>query len=186
MIADLARTLLTKDQIARRVAELGRQISEDLEREQRSAQTPPQIVIIPILTGALVFAADLVRCMPIKLSLRVVAISSYPGKSMESKGVKLASEIPTDLAGKTVLVIDDILDSGQTLAVVRELIERQSPASLRLCTLLRKPDTVRKQFVPVEYVGFDIPDAFVVGYGLDYDGYYRNHPEIAVLRPEAL
>ena len=184
MIADLERTLLSKDDIARRVAELGRQISGDLEYAQRASSS--EVVIIPILTGALIFAADLVRCMPIKLRLRVVAISSYPGKSMESKGVKLASEIPTDLAGKCVLVIDDILDSGQTLAVVRELIERQNPASLRLCTLLRKPESVRKQFVPVEYVGFDIPDAFVVGYGLDYDGYYRNHPEIATLRPEAL
>jgi hypoxanthine phosphoribosyltransferase len=139
-----------------------------------------------VLTGALVFTADLIRELPIKLALRLVAVSSYPGKSMESKGIMMASELPGDLAGKHVLIIDDILDSGQTLGMVRELVERQSPASVRCCVLLKKPQSARKREVAVEYVGFEIPDAFVVGYGLDYDGFYRNHPEIATLRREAL
>lgn len=186
MHADLERILFTREQIAQRVRELGRQIAADLDADGVSRVDGGRVVLIPILTGALVFTADLIRCMPLKLSLRVVAVSSYPGKSMESKGVKLAGELPHDLAGKHVLVVDDILDSGQTLGVVRELVERQKPASVRLCVLLRKPESSRLRHVDVEYVGFDIPEAFVVGYGLDYDGHYRNLPEIATLRREVL
>lgn len=191
MHADLERTLVTREQIAARVAEIGRQLAQDLavdlgKDQDRGEDGDGGIVIIPVLTGALVFTADLIRQLPIKLSLRLVAISSYPGKSMESKGVKIASELPHDLAGKHVVIVDDILDSGQTLGVVRELIERQHPASVRCCVLLKKPESARKRHVEVEYVGFEIPDAFVVGYGLDYDGYYRNHPEIATLRLEVI
>jgi hypoxanthine phosphoribosyltransferase len=185
MHADLDRTLVTKGQIAARVAEIGRQLAADLDADLRSTGTDAsQIVIVPVLTGALVFTADLIRHLPIKLALRVVAVSSYPGKSMESKGVKIAGELPHDLAGKHVVIVDDILDSGQTLGVLRELIERQRPASVRCCVLLKKPEGARKRPVECEYVGFEIPDAFVVGYGLDYDGFYRNHPEIATLRLE--
>jgi len=205
MHADIDRILVPKDEIAARVAQLGQQIAADLladlAADQASAQTSDRtsvgpanaaaggdgrVVIIPVLTGALIFASDLIRQLPIKLSLRMVAISSYPGKSMESKGVKLASELPHDLAGKHVLIIDDILDSGQTLGVVRELIERQGPATCRCAVLLRKPESKRIRPVEVEYVGFDIPESFVVGYGLDYDGYYRNYPAIATLRTDVL
>ena len=138
------------------------------------------------LTGALVLTADLIREMPMRLSLRVVAVSSYPGTSITSKGAKIEGELPKDLSGKHVLIIDDILDSGQTIGLVKELIERQKPASLRTCVLLRKPESVRARHVDVEYVGFDIPNEFVVGYGLDFGGYYRNYPQIATLRPEAI
>lgn len=185
MHADLDRTLVTRDQIAARVAEIGRDLARDLGEDLKaSGGDEGQVVIIPVLTGALVFTADLIRQLPMKLALRLVAVSSYPGKSMESKGVKIAGELPHDLAGKHVVIVDDILDSGQTLAVIRELIERQHPASVRCCVLLKKPESARKRHVEVEHVGFEIPDAFVVGYGLDYDGYYRNHPEIATLKLE--
>lgn len=186
MHADLERTLVTREQIAARVAELGRQLADDLALDfgTASAQSGGNVVIVPVMTGALVFTADLMRQLPIKLSLELVAVSSYPGKSMESKGVKIASELPQDLAGKHVVIVDDILDSGQTLGVIRELIERQKPASVRCCVLLKKPESARKRHVAVEYVGFEIPDAFVVGYGLDFDGFYRNHPEIAILKLE--
>lgn len=190
MHLDLDKTLVSRERIATRVAELGASLARDLERDlTASGHSPDQIVIIPVLTGALVFTADLIRCLPLKLSLRLVAVSSYPGKSMESKGVSIASELPKDLADKHVVIVDDILDSGQTLAVVRGLIEKQNPASVRCCVLLRKPPSARKaggHEVRVDYVGFDIPDDFVVGYGLDYDGFYRNHPEIATLRKEAV
>jgi hypoxanthine phosphoribosyltransferase len=189
MHADLERTLVTREQIAFRVSEIGRQLAADLAVDMagdRDGAGGENVVIIPVMTGAMVFTADLIRQLPIKLSLGLVAVSSYPGKSMESKGVKIASELPHDLAGKHVVIVDDILDSGQTLAVVRELIERQKPASVRCCVLLKKPESARKRHVDVEYVGFEIPDAFVVGYGLDYDGYYRNHPEIATLKLDVL
>lgn len=179
-MSSISHILLSRDQISARVHAMGAALAGDLQRE--SAARDAEIVIIPILTGALVFTADLIRQMPLKLRLRVVAVSSYPGTSIQSKGAILASEIPTDLAGKHVVLIDDILDSGQTLGLVREMIERQHPASTRVCVLLRKPDSVRKRPVTAEYVGFDIPDEFVIGYGLDYDGYYRNLPEVAVLR----
>jgi hypoxanthine phosphoribosyltransferase len=197
MHADLDRTLLSGEEIAARVAQIGRELSRDLEAAIASeggsgaARNAPQgeldtssIVIIPIMTGALVFTADLIRQMPLKLSLRVVAVSSYPGQSTQSKGAHLSSELPSDLAGKHVVLIDDILDSGQTLALVRELVEARGPASVRVAVLLKKPRSRRVREVRAEYVGFEIPDEFVVGYGLDFDGYYRNLPQIATLKPE--
>lgn len=186
MERDVAKVLVGRAQIAARVRELGRQLAADLEHELARTGPDSGIVFIPVLTGALVFAADLVRELPIKLKLGLVAVSSYPGASIQSKGVRLKSEIPSDLAGKHVVVVDDILDSGQTLAVIRNLILEQNPASLRICVLLRKPREVRVVPVDVQYVGFEIPGEFVVGYGLDYDGFYRNLPEIATLAPDAI
>lgn len=179
--------LVDSGRIAGRVRELGRDISRDiLELLAADAEHGPEdrVVLIPILTGAMVFVADLIRELPIKLSLEMVGVSSYPGRSVESKGVSIRHELPRTLAGKHVLIVDDILDSGQTLDVVARLVREQSPASLRTCVLLRKPGKARVAFEP-DYVGFDIPDEFVVGYGLDYDGYYRNYPAIATLRAEA-
>lgn len=185
MFRDIDRVLIDREAIAEKVRALGAEIAADIQRgiERHHDPDDAQVVLIPILTGALVFTADLIRQMPVMLSLRVVAVSSYPGKSMASKGAKIAGELPQDLAGKHVVVVDDILDTGQTLAVVKRLIQEQGPASVRICVLLRKPESVRKEKVEADYVGFDIPDEFVVGYGLDYDGFYRNYPQIAVLRP---
>lgn len=179
---DLQHILVSREQIAARVRELGVRIAKDLDSALASGEG--KVVLIPIMTGALVFAADLIRELPLKLRLGLVAVSSYPGTSMTSKGARLESELPHDLAGAHVLVVDDILDSGQTLAMVREIIQAQNPASLRVCVLLKKPRTARKRDVEVEYVGFEIPDEFVVGYGLDFDGHYRNLPDIATLRPD--
>ena len=183
MFPEIQRVLIDEATIAARVQALGRQIAADLLADiERTGQD--QIVLVPILTGSIVFVADLIRQMPLKLSLGVVAVSSYPGKSMQSKGAAIRGEIPRDLAGKHVLVVDDILDSGRTLGLVRRVIEEQKPATLRVAVLLRKVlDTARAEEPTVEYVGFDIPDEFVVGYGLDYDGHYRNYPAIAVLQP---
>lgn len=180
--------LIDREAIAARVRALGAEVAADLQRAIARHHDDPddaQVVLIPILTGALVFTADLIRQMPMMMSLRVVAVSSYPGKSMESKGAKIAGELPQDLAGKHVVIVDDILDTGQTLSIVKRLIQEQHPASVRICVLLRKPESVRREKVEADYVGFDIPEEFVVGYGLDYDGFYRNYPQIAVLRPAA-
>lgn len=183
MREDLERELIAPPQVADRVAQLGRQIASDIESQD--GPDGADLVIIPILTGSIVFVADLIRQLPIKLRLAMVAVSSYPGQSTESKGAHLASELPRNLRGKHVLVVDDILDSGQTLGLVMDLIAAQQPASLRCAVLLKKPTSRRRREVHADYVGFEIPDEFVVGYGLDFDGYYRNLPSIAVLRPEA-
>jgi hypoxanthine phosphoribosyltransferase len=187
MHLDIEKTLINRERISQRIGELARQISADLTGELAGlpeAEREGKIVFVPVLTGSIIFLADLIRELPLKLSLGLVAVSSYPGKSMESKGVSLRSELPKNLAGKHVVLVDDILDSGQTLDVLKKLVLEQRPASVRLCVLLRKPGKARFDLHP-EYVGFDIPDEFVVGYGLDYDGFYRNYPEIATLKVEA-
>ncbi|MBX3317629.1 MAG: hypoxanthine phosphoribosyltransferase [Phycisphaeraceae bacterium] len=185
MMLDIERTLIGRDAIAARVRELGRRIASDLERdlsaEGSCADESGRVAIIAVMTGALIFTADLVREMPMKLSLELVTVSSYPGASTMSKGAAMRSVLPRDLLGKHVLIVDDILDSGQTLDLVKRLVEEQGPASVRICVLLRKL-VERVVEVEADYIGFDIPNEFVVGYGLDYDGHYRNHPEIAVLR----
>jgi hypoxanthine phosphoribosyltransferase len=189
MVADVESILIDRAQIAIRVHDLGRALAKDLQDELQRENDPDghdRIIFVPILTGALVFTADLIRELSIKLSLRVVAVSSYPGTSVESKGAKLAGELPKDLAGKHVVIVDDILDSGQTLGLIDELVRTQNPASIRICVLLKKPPEVRKREVTAHYVGFDIPNEFVVGYGLDYDGFYRNLPYIGVLKQEAI
>lgn len=186
MQRDIEKVLIDQGRIAARVRELGRTIAADLVREPSLAPEGGDgtLVIMPVMTGSMIFVADLIRELPLKLSLELVAVSSYPGRSVESKGVKLRGELPRTLAGRHVLIIDDILDSGHTLDVVTRLVREQGPRSVRVCVLLRKPG---KASVPVQadYIGFDIPDEFVVGYGLDYNGYYRNYPQIATLRKEA-
>ncbi len=177
----IERVLIDRGRIAARVRELGSQIAADLAREAAPGE---QVVLVPILTGSIVFVADLIRQMPLKLSLGVVAVSSYPGAATASQGAGIRGDVPTDLGGKHVLIVDDILDSGRTLGLMRRLIEAQRPRSLRICVLLRKPASSRKEEVQVEYIGFDIPDAFVVGYGLDFNGFYRNLPDIAILRSD--
>ncbi|MCL4222420.1 MAG: hypoxanthine phosphoribosyltransferase [Phycisphaerales bacterium] len=189
MFFEIDQVLISRERIAARVRELAGQLAADLARQLRQEQAGPgvegRVVLVPIMTGAMIFTADLIREMPIKLALGLVAVSSYPGESITSKGAHLASELPRDLAGKHVVIIDDILDSGQTLHLIRKAIIEQQAASVRICVLLNK-QVPRVVEVTPDYVGFDIPDAFVVGYGLDYDGYYRNYPEIATLKPLAL
>lgn len=186
MDSGIEKILIDRARIAARVREMGRQLSSDLEAELKRegnnvGSHPDRIVMMPILTGAIVFTADLIREMPMRLSMRVVTVSSYPGASTVSKGAALRGAIPNDLGGRHIVVIDDILDSGHTLALVKELVLEQNPASLRICVLLEKK-VKRAAEVHANYVGFEIPDEFVVGYGLDFDGYYRNLPEIGVLK----
>ncbi|MDX2147033.1 MAG: phosphoribosyltransferase family protein [Planctomycetota bacterium] len=195
-VLTLGPVLIDRSRIAARVRELGATISADLDASMRHAHAgdsslagsasgaehaEPEVVLIPILTGSIIFVADLIREMPRTLSLELVAVSSYPGQSTKSKGAKIASALPGNLAGKHVVVVDDILDSGQTLGLVRDAIRRQEPATLRVCVLLRKPESERVTPVEAEYVGFEIPSTFVVGYGLDYGGLYRNLPDIRTM-----
>ncbi len=179
---DVDRILLSRQTIADRVAALGREIADDLDG---LSGHPAEIVLVPILTGAIVFVADLIRHLPHKLRIGVMSVSSYPGKSIESKGALIRGALPHNLAGKHILIVDDILDTGQTLTLVRDIIGEQRPAEVRTCVLLRKDRDEARRF-PVNYVGFDIPNEFVVGYGLDHNDHYRNLPDIVTLRPEAL
>ncbi len=183
MRSDIREILFSREQIARRVRELGAQIARDLEAANPDGRD--EVTVIPILTGAIIFVADLMRELPFKMRIDVITISSYPGKATTSQGARLVGELPANLAGKHVVIVDDILDSGQTLGLVRERIQGLQPKSLRTCVMLRKR-TPTALAVPCEYVGFDIPDEFVVGYGLDFDHYYRNLPEIGTLRKDLL
>lgn len=181
--ADIERVLISAEEIARRVAELAAEISRDLAAEGAEEEG---IVLVPVMTGSILFAADLVRHLPHRLRLELAMASSYPGTATKSQGVQMVLPLPTGLAGRHVLLVDDILDSGRTLLRLRGEIEAQGPASLRCAVLLRK-DLPSSRTVPCEHVGFPIPDEFVVGYGLDYDGLYRNLPYIGTLRrPESL
>lgn len=178
---DLDRIILDRQTIAERIGELGRNIRGDLEELPEDAE----VVVVPILTGAIIFLADLIRHLPHKVRISVMAASSYEGTRTTTTGQPVLSALPEDLHGKYVLIVDDILDSGTTIRRIRAEIEARGPRMLRACVLLRKtiPSALE---TPCEYVGFDIPDEFVVGYGLDYNGYYRNLPDIGVLKKDAL
>ena len=181
MRSDIDTILISRDRIAERILELGGAIARDLE----GLGDQEEIMLVPILTGSIIFVADLMRCLPQKIRIGVVTASSYPGKTTVSKGVQIAGALPADLEGKHVLIVDDILDSGRTIRLVREEIQKRNPRSVRSCVLLRK--TIESAMnTTCEYVGFDIPDAFVVGYGLDYDDYYRNLPDIGTLKEAAM
>jgi hypoxanthine phosphoribosyltransferase len=178
MKQDIERILIDRDTIASRIAELGREIVTDLGQLSEE----DGLILVPILTGSITFVADLMRQLPLRVRIGLVTASSYPGSSTSSQGVTLGeTDLPEQLNGRHVLIIDDILDSGRTIRRVRQEIEARSPLSVRACVLLRKriPSAME---TPCEYVGFDIDNEFVVGYGLDFDDYYRNLPDIGVLR----
>lgn len=183
------RVLVDRRRIADRIEEMGRRITMDLHNSiaaaSRTFGDEPRVVLVPILTGSMIFMADLIRHIPVKMSIRPVTIKSYHGVATSSHGATIAGDVPTDLEGAHVLVVDDILDSGRTLGLIRRLFAAQRPASLRIAVLLRKDEASgrRQEPVQVEYAGFDIGDEFVIGYGLDFDGYYRNLPDIGVLEP---
>lgn len=177
MHRDIDRILITADQLADRVGALALEIT----KRYQACEQP--LVIVTVLSGAVVFLADLIRQLPIRMRLSLLSVSSYPGPTCESQGAKLrgAFELDCDLEGMPVLIVDDILDSGGTLKLVQRTIRSRGPQSMETAVLLRKTGRAPAD-VKVEYVGFDIPDGFVVGYGLDYDGQYRNLPHIAALK----
>jgi len=183
MQEDVQRVLVPAGRIAQRVAEVAGQITADFSTAEHD-----EITLVPILTGSIVFVADLIRLLPVRMQIRLVSISSYRGPTTVGRDLHIRDELtylPERLDGAHVLVIDDILDSGNTLRLVTDLLKAKQPAAIKTCVLLRKqrPEAMA---CPVDYVCFDIPDEFVVGYGLDYNDYYRNLPDIAVLRPEVI
>jgi len=180
------RVLIDRERIRTRVREMGSALSKDLSDALAAegfnpTEHPDRVVLMPVMTGAMVFAADLIREMPLRLSIRIVTVSSYPGESTRSQGVTLKSKLPEDLAGRHVVIIDDILDSGRTLSALMDAVTALGAASVRACVLLKKR-VPRETNVKAQHVGFEIPDEFVVGYGLDYNGFYRNLPEIVTMK----
>lgn len=174
MQQDMQQILFTQEQVAARVREMAAQISQDY-----AGKTP---LVVGILRGSFIFMADLVRAMDIPLTLDFMVASSYGAGTVSSGKVKIGLDLQEDIAGRDVLLVEDILDTGNTLSkLVAELKGRQ-PASLKLCVLLDKPER-RTKPIEADYVGFTIPDAFVVGCGLDYDQLYRQLPYIGILKP---
>ena len=166
--------LFSRQQIAERVAEMGAQITQDLEGEK--------LVMIGVLKGAAPFLADLSRTIQVDATFDFVATSSY-GKGQRSSGaVKLIKDLDHSIEGKNVLVVEDILDTGLTLSYLRKIFLQQHPKSLRIATLLDKPSR-RIEKIDADYVGFSIPNLFVIGYGMDYAERYRNLPDICVMPP---
>ena len=173
--SDLSEILYTEEQIRARIAELCRQIEADYEGRQ--------LLLVGVLKGAVMVMADLARELrKADVEMDWMAVSSY-GTSTQSSGVvRILKDLDTDLAGRDVLIVEDIVDSGLTLSWLRENLESRGPASVEICALLRKPEAAKVE-IDVKYVGFDIPNAFVVGYGLDYAERYRNLRSVAVLAP---
>ena len=175
MHPDVKEILLSEEQIALKVKELGQRISEDYYGKE--------ILMVGILKGSLVFMADLIRQVTVPVTIDFMAISSY-GKASKSSGVvQILKDLDQNIEGKHVLVVEDIVDSGLTLKYMLENLSTRKPASIKICTFLDKPSR-RKAEVVTDYNGFTIPDKFVVGYGLDYAERYRNLKDISVLKPE--
>jgi hypoxanthine phosphoribosyltransferase len=179
MERDIERILLHHGQIRERVRQMAAEIAAVYDR------TDPSLTLVPILSGSIIFLADLIRELPLKMKIALVQVSAYPGRTVSAQPPQMVIELSGEVAGRDVLIVDDILDSGRTLRRVRAMIAERQPASLRTAVLLRKVDKAPPD-VQVDFVGFDIDDLFVVGYGLDFGDHYRNLPHIGVLRPELM
>ncbi|WP_028992085.1 hypoxanthine phosphoribosyltransferase [Thermoanaerobacter thermocopriae] len=172
---DIQEILITEQQLKEKVKELGRMITKDYQGKD--------LVLLGVLKGAIMFMADLSRAIDLPLSIDFMAVSSYGSSTRSSGIVKIIKDHDINIEGKDVLIVEDIIDSGLTLSYLRETLLGRKPRSLKICTILDKPER-READVKVDYCGFKIPDKFVVGYGLDFDEKYRNLPFIGVLKPE--
>ena len=174
MQRDIERVLISEEEIQKKVAEMGRKISEDFRDKDP--------LFVGVLKGCFIFMADLMRYVDIRCSMDFMAVSSYSGTS-STGAVKINKDLSEDIEGRHVIIVEDILDSGVTLSYLKQYLMVRKPASISIATLMDKPAR-RKADVYADYSCFEIPDAFVVGYGLDYNERYRNLPYIGVLKPE--
>ena len=174
MRRDIERILISEEEIQKKVAEMGKKISQDFRDKDP--------LFVGVLKGCFIFMADLMRYVDIRCSMDFMAVSSYSGTS-STGAVKINKDLSEDIGGRHVIIVEDILDSGVTLSYLKQYLMVRKPASISIATLMDKPAR-RKADVYADYSCFEIPDAFVVGYGLDYNERYRNLPYIGVLKPE--
>ena len=178
---DIKSVLLTETQIRDKTAELAAAIGRDYAAAVESSEQ--DLLLITVLKGAVMFVTDLARAIPLPTQLEFMAVSSYGSSTSSSGVVRILKDLDRDINDRDVLIVEDIVDSGLTLSWLLRNLNTRRPRSLRVCTLLRKPDAVRNDVV-IDYVGFDIPNEFVVGYGLDYAERYRDLPYIGTLDPK--
>jgi hypoxanthine phosphoribosyltransferase len=176
---DIKSVLLSEDQIQTRTAELGVQVAE----EHLKSGGEQDLLLVTVLKGAVMFVTDLARAIPVPTQLEFMAVSSYGSSTSSSGVVRILKDLDRDINDRDVLIVEDIVDSGLTLSWLLRNLATRHPRSLRVCTLLRKLDAVRTD-VDIAYIGFDIPNEFVVGYGLDYAERYRDLPYIGTLDPK--
>ncbi len=174
---DVCEVLIGADEIAARVRTLGQQISHDYAGRE--------LIVVGVLKGVLFFMADLLRCMTVPVEVDFLAVSSYTHKEDRQSGVRLLKDLEVSITGRDVLFVEDMVDTGLTLNYLLRNLRSRQPASLEVCALLNKSKN-RLMEIPIRYRGFDVPDRFVVGYGLDYREQYRNLPFIGVLKGERL
>ena len=172
---DILKVLLSQQEIADKVCEIGKQITKDYEGKN--------LLMVSVLKGSVVFMADLMRAVDTPERIDFMSVSSYGSGTKTSGVVKIVKDLDMNLEGYDLLLVEDILDSGKTLFYLREILQKRNPASIRIATLLNKPARREADIVP-DYSCFEVPDEFVVGYGLDYAEKYRNLPYIGVLKPE--
>ena len=172
---DIQEILFTEEQLKNRVNEIARQIEADYAGQE--------IMLVSVLRGSFIFMADLCRAIRLSCKVDFMSVSSYGTGTTSSGQVQITKDLSEDITGRNLIVVEDILDSGNTLSYLLNILEHRHPASVRLCALLDKPER-RVKPVELHYSGFTIPDAFVVGYGLDYAEKYRNLPYIGILKPE--
>jgi hypoxanthine phosphoribosyltransferase len=178
---DIKSVLLSSQAIQDKVAELGAQVGEDYR--DAIAENAQDLLLITVLKGAVFFVTDLARAIPVPTQLEFMAVSSYGSSTSSSGVVRILKDLDRDINERDVLIVEDVVDSGLTLKWLLRNLATRRPRSLKVCTLLRKPDAVRVD-LDIEYVGFDIPNEFVVGYGLDYAERYRDLPYIGTLDPK--
>ncbi len=171
---DVLKVLISEEEIANKVRELGAQISKDY-----AGKTP---IVVSVLKGSVVFVSDLIRAMEVDLQIDFMVVSSFAGGTVSTGAVKIMKDIDNVIEDRDVLIVEDILDSGITLEYITEIFKGRGPKSIKIATLLDKPARRKSNIVP-DYVGFVVPDEFVIGYGLDYAEKYRNLPYIGVLKP---
>jgi hypoxanthine phosphoribosyltransferase len=176
---DIKSVLLSQEQVQARIGEMAALIAEDY----RADSGDQDLLLITVLKGAVMFVTDLARAIPLPTQLEFMAVSSYGSSTSSSGVVRILKDLDRDINGRDVLIVEDIIDSGLTLSWLLRNLATRGPRSLRVCTLLRKPDAMRAD-IDVAHIGFDIPDEFVVGYGLDYDERYRDLPYIGTLDPK--
>ena len=171
---DVLKVLISREELQTRIKELGQEITKDYEGKE--------LVVISVLKGSIMFMADLLRNIDTHVEIDFMVVSSYGAGVVSTGAVKMLKDVFLSIEGKDVLIVEDILDTGRTLHYIKDYLDARKPNSIKICTLLDKPER-READITADYVGFTVPDEFVIGYGLDFNEKYRNVPYIGVLKP---